>query len=1063
MTTCPACGEDNPPRARFCLACGTPLREGRATGEARKTVTVLFADVKDSTPLADRLDPEAARGVMNRFFTDVQTVIERHGGTVEKFIGDAVMAVFGTPTVHEDDPLRAVRAATEMRTALGELNGELEERWGIHLSIRTGINTGKVVAGDPATGQTFVTGDAVNVGARLETAAGAGEILIGDATYRLVRDAVLVEPVDPLELKGKAEPIEAWRVLGVVSGAPAVARRLDSPLVGRERELAMLRYAFDRAAGDKSCQFVTILGPAGAGKSRLTAELLSELGDRAAVLVGRCLPYGEGITFWPVVDIVKQAASLGPSLPAGESRRRLGAIVEADPEADAIVDRLGSLFGIGSGPGGTEEIFWAVRRLLQALARERPVVVVFDDVHWGEQTFLDLVDHITDWARDTRILLICLARGELLEERPTWAGGKLNATSLLLEPLADEACGTLIENLLDRTEVDSEVKERISRSAEGNPLFVEELLAMLIDEDALRREHGRWVATTDLSSLAVPPTIQALLDARLDRLLAPERNVLERAAIAGKIFSRSAVRMLSPPDEHPFLEGRLDDLVRKQLIRPHQTEFGRENTYRFRHALIRDAAYRQMPKAARADLHERFARWLESAGGTLSAEQEEILGFHLEQAHRFRAEIGGEDERSAQLATRAAERLASAGRRALARGDMPGAVGLLTRATLLIDDELDRARLAPDLGKALTEVGELARADAILERAANAAAGAGDRRLEAHANTARLNSQFRLSAGQRADEAMRVANDALAVFEETGDELGLAEAWQRIGDVHWMATRWQARADALQKARLHARRAGDRRESADIMAALGLSLLCGPTPASLGIERFGQLLEEVADDPVLEAHVLGDRAGLEAMLGRFDDARAHYAQSIQIFRERGLTRALGAQTIVRADIELLAGDPVAAEREVRIGFDIAEETGNKGSIATLGCVLAEALYLQGRFEEAASFVNTSERSAALEDAMSQILWRSTRAKLLARGGDPDEAEQLANEAVELAEQTDGLNVHAAAVMSLAEVRRLTGSGTSAAAALETAIRLYEQKENLVAAMRAKALLTELAG
>ena len=279
MPICGQCGEDNPVRARFCLACGAPIAAAPKRA-ARKTVTVLFSDVKDSTPLGERLDPEAARGVMNRFFADVRGVIERHGGTVEKYIGDAVMAVFGTPTVHEDDPLRAVRAATEIRTELGELNSELEERWGIHLSIRTGINTGRVVAGDPATRQTFVTGDAVNVASRLEHAAGPGEILIGDPTYRLVRDAVLVEPVEPLDLKGKADPIDAWRVLGVVSGAPAVARRLDSPLVGRERELTMLRHAFDRASGDKTCQFVTILGSAGAGKSRLAAELLSEIGER---------------------------------------------------------------------------------------------------------------------------------------------------------------------------------------------------------------------------------------------------------------------------------------------------------------------------------------------------------------------------------------------------------------------------------------------------------------------------------------------------------------------------------------------------------------------------------------------------------------------------------------------------------------------------------------------------------------------------------------------------------------------------------------------------------------
>jgi class 3 adenylate cyclase/tetratricopeptide (TPR) repeat protein len=1061
MAACPRCGEDNPDRARFCLACGAPLQLAPATAELRKTVTVLFADIKDSTPLGERLDPEAIRTVMSRYFADVRAVIEHHGGTVEKFIGDAVMAVFGTPTVHEDDPLRAVRAATEMRTTVADLNRELDRRWSIQLSIRTGINTGEVVAGDPGTGQTFVTGDAVNVASRLEHAAGAGEILIGDTTYRLVRDAVLVEPVEPLELKGKSQPLTPWRVLGVVVGAPAVARRLDSPLVGRERELTILRHAFERAAADETCQLVTILGPAGAGKSRLAGELLDEIDEQATVLVGRCLPYGVGITFWPVVEIVKRAAGLGAALAADEARRRVVSVLGDEPEAAAIAERLGGLLGFGSAPSDTNEIFWAVRKLLQALARAGPVVVLFEDVHWGEKTFLDLVDHIVDWARDTPILLVCLARPELLEERPSWAGGKLNSTSLLLEPLADEACGTMIENLLDRAEVAAEVKQRIARSAEGNPLFVEELLAMLIDEGALRRTDGRWVAATDLSSLAVPPTIQALLDARLDRLTSGERTVLERAAVAGRIFSGGAVRALSAPEEHPFLDDRLGHLMRKQLIRPHRAEFSSDHTYRFRHSLIRDAAYRQMSKGTRAELHERFAEWIENSGERPSAEQEEILGFHLEQAHRFRAEIGGDDERAARLGKRAAERLASAGRRAFSRGDMPGAVGLLTRATLLLDDKRERAQLAPNLGAALIEVGELTQADTVLERASEAAAQAGDRQLKARADMARIPAQLRLFPEQASGTALRLADDALSVFAEAGDELGLAEAWRRIGDVHWMASRWQARSDALEQALDHARRAGDRREEADIMASLGLSLLWGPMPAGKGISRFEQLLEEVADDPVLEAHVLGDQAGLEAMLGRFDEAREHYGHSVRVLRDRGLKRALGAQTSVGADIELLAGDPEAAERELRLGCEIAEETANKSSLPTLASVLAEALYLQGRFEEAASFVDVSVHAAAPDDIASHILWRRVRAKLLARDGRTEEAAQLTEEAVALAEQTDALNLHAAALISLAEVRLGDARDGSTAAALEAAIRLYERKENLVRAERARAFLAEV--
>jgi class 3 adenylate cyclase/tetratricopeptide (TPR) repeat protein len=1062
MTTCLQCGEENPDRARFCLACGAQLDERRSSGEVRKTVTVLFADVKDSTPLGERLDPEAARGVMNRFFADVRGVIERHGGTVEKFIGDAVMAVFGTPTVHEDDPLRAVRAATEMRTAVGELNGELEERWGIHLSIRTGINTGMVVAGDPATRQTFVTGDAVNVGARLETAAEPGEILIGDATYRLVRDAVLVEPLEPLAVKGKEEPMTAWRVLGVVSRAAPVARRLDSPLVGRERELTMLNHAFERAAADKSCQFVTILGPAGAGKSRLTAELLSEVGGRATVLVGRCLPYGEGITFWPVVDIVKQAASLGPSLAAEESHRRLAAIVENDPEAGMIVDRLGTLFGIGSGPGGRDEIFWAVRRLLQALAVKRPVVVVFEDVHWGEQTFLDLVDHITDWARDTRILLICLARGELLEERPTWAGGKVNATSLFLEPLADEACGTLIENLLDRTAVATEVKERISHSAEGNPLFVEELVAMLVDEGALRRENGRWIATTDLSSLAVPPTIQALLDARLDRLLAPERNVLERAAIAGRIFSRSAVRVLSPPAEHPFLAGWLDDLVRKQLIRPHHAEFGRENTYRFRHSLIRDAAYRQMPKAGRADLHERFAGWLESAGGSKSAEQEEILGYHLEQAHRFHRELGGPSAAADALARRGAARLASAGRRAIARGDMAAATGLLTRAQLLVaDDDTAWLEFAPELGTALIETGELERADAILSRAIEQAANAQDERVQALAQLER--SFLRLHTGPvgSTDELRESAERARSVFQKNGDDAGLAKAWKYVAILEWMRCRMAEMEVVLERALEFARRAGDARELSIIRNALARAALMGPRPVPDALRVCARIREEAPTDQSLEGIVCTIEGALTARLGRFDEARALTRRSEAIFRDLGLSLHLAGLHQYSAGIELLAGDPGAAERELRVGFDDYERMGERARLSTTAALLAVALHEQGRDEEAYRYTVASEESASPDDLASQVHWRETRARVLARRREVEDALHLGREAVELAAETDFLWMHGDALVALAEVLRVSGSPEESTEAAEQALTLYEAKGDLVSAGKTRALIADL--
>lgn len=1043
MRTCPQCGEVNPARALFCLACGAELGQAEQEVESRRTVTALFLDVVDSTAITGELDPEVHRRLQSRFFDELRVALERHGGTLEKYIGDAVVAVFGLPSIHEDDALRAVRAATEIRERLTALNRELRRGWNIDLSVRIGINTGEVVAGDPTTGQRLVTGDALNLASRLETAASPGEILMGEDTYRLVRNAVLVEPVEGLRVKGREEPVSAWRVLGVLTGAPSVARRLDSPLVGRDRELRLLREAFDRVAADEVSQLVTVLGPAGAGKSRLATELLNALEGRATALVGRCVAYGDGVTFWPVVEIVKRAAALGAATRPDERRARLEAILDREPDAVAIAERLTGLIGAAAEQGDAEDIFWAVRKLLESLARRQPLVVVFDDVHWAEETFLDLVDYLADWTRDAPVLLVCLARPELLEERPSWGGGKLNATSLLLEPLDDEAANELIEHLRE-TDLSPELREQIARAAEGNPLFIEQMLASLAEDGSIEE---------------IPPTIQALVAARLDRLAPAERQLLERAAVAGRIFSRGAVRVLGD-DNDPYLQRRLDGLVRKQLIRPHRSEFGGRHTYRFRHGLIREVAYREMSKRSRADLHERFASWLERSPEA-SSEQDEILGFHLEQAHRYRSELGGDLERAQALAVRGAARLEGAGRRAFARGDMPGAVGLLTRALLLLDDELARTRLAPTLGAALIELGELTRANALLSHADRAATAAGDRVLAARARTAWLPAQLRLASGRRADDALRVAEEALSVFSEAGDELGLAEAWRGIGDVHWMASRWQSRADALERALLHARRAGDRREEADVMASLGLSLLFGPVPASEGLERFGELLSEVADDAVLEAHVIGDRAALEAMLGRFDDARSDYARCMATFRERGLKRALGAQTIVGAEIELLAGDPEAAEREVRVGCEIAEATENRGSLATLGCVLAEALYRQERFDEAAEFVQRSADAAPPDDLASHILWRAARGKLLARAGDVGESERLVDEAVELAAGTDALNLHAGALMSAAEVRRLTAGDADTAEAIEAALALYERKENLVEAARAKDALAQL--
>ena len=436
---CPSCGTENPDGATFCAECATPLTAPSRPRESRRTVTILFADVSGSTSLGEQLDPESLRALMGRYFAEMRTIIERHGGTVEKFIGDAVMAVFGIPTLHEDDALRAVRAAAEIAERLRRLNAELGAERGIAIRFRTGVNTGQVVAGDPSAGQTLVTGDAVNTAARLEQAAMPGEIVIGPITYDLVRDAVSVEALAPLDLKGKAQPMHAYRLLSVTPGASGHARRLDAPLVGREPELSRLQHAFAEALAERRCQLITLLGAAGVGKSRLLAEFLASVADRSTALAGRCLPYGEGITYWPLAEVIRMAASIGEADDHDGAMAKLRALAAGAPEAELVAERIGQAMGLEGGSAPQEEIFWAARKLLETLARQRPLVIEFDDIQWADEAFLDLLEHIVSLAHDAPLLIVCPARPELLERRPGWGGGAAQVTTLRLEPLAAES------------------------------------------------------------------------------------------------------------------------------------------------------------------------------------------------------------------------------------------------------------------------------------------------------------------------------------------------------------------------------------------------------------------------------------------------------------------------------------------------------------------------------------------------------------------------------------------------------------------------------------------------
>ena len=971
---------------------------------ARKTVTVVFSDIANSTPLGEALDAEVLRGVMEQYYAVVRRELERHGGTVEKFIGDAVMAVFGIPTAHDDDALRAIRAAIDMRTALGSLNQDLEEIHGVRLAIRTGVNTGEVVAGDPSDRQSFATGAAVATTQRLEAAARSGEILLGDSTYRLVSNAVLVEPMEPLQLKGKAEPVLAWRLLGVVEGAPPFPRRLDTPMVGRTDELAALKTELETAAGERRCRLATVVGPAGIGKSRLGNELFADTRGHATTLVGRCLAYGEGITYWPLRGIVLSAAG---SL----SREGIGEFLAGAEDADRIAARLAGAVGSEEAPPGGEETFWAVRRFLEHMARERPIILGIDELQWAEPTFLDLLEYLVGWTTDAPVLVLGLARPELLEHRPTW-----NTTSSLLvalEPLSGDDSERLVEAL--GAEVDESERERILAGAEGNPLFVEQMLALAVEGSPAD---------------AIPPTIHALLAARLDRLAEEERAVLEQAAVIGREFTAGAVNSLSGQQA---VGSMLLSLVRRDLIEPDRSLIPGDDGFRFRHILIRDAAYLGLAKASRAELHEQYANWLAHSAGEL----DEIIGYHLEQAFRYRQELGAADD---SLSADAGERLARAGRRAVGRGDLPAAITLLTRAAALLPDSHEQRReILPILGSALMRTGDFTRAERFLDEALRVAQAAGDRRMELRTLIDRAFFRTFTKPEGSVEEIADVADEIIPLLEDLHDDLGLAKAWWLKSEVHVNACRWGQRAENLERALDHGRKAGDAHEFATLAAQLVQAFYYGPMPVDKAIARCQELLAERPDDRSLSASITGSTAGLTAMRGDLEQARLLQAKARALDEQFGQRLRIAARAFVSADIEALAGRPQESIAILRWAFGELQEMGITSVRSTMAAYLADALASEGEDAEALHYAQLSRDDAAAEDVATQVMWRLARAKA---AQEPD----LARQAVQLAEQTDFPDLKARAFLGVWLV-----AGDSAARA--RAVAEYERKGNVAAVAR----------
>jgi class 3 adenylate cyclase/tetratricopeptide (TPR) repeat protein len=943
----------------------------------RKVVTVLFCDLVGSTALGESLDPEALQGLLARYFERMKGIVESHGGSVEKFIGDAVMAVFGVPMAHEDDALRACRAAAEMRDALPQLG----------VAGRIGVNTGEVLTGS---GEGFAAGDAINVAARLEQAASPGEVLIGGPTMALVRDGVVGEAVDPLTLKGKAEPVRAFRLLSV----PGPSERSHRwPLVGRTQELATLLESWGSALTHASCELVTVIGDAGVGKSRLVEEAVARIDAR--VVRGRCLPYGEGITYWPVVEVVKQ----------------LGAL----PSDKLAASALQALLRENDRATNADEIAWAFRKLLEEQA---PLVVCFDDLQWGEETFLELVESTALLSSSASLLLLCMARPELVEQRPTWP------TPLRLEPLQPAETDALIGEALPE-----QVRRRVAERTGGNPLFITEMVSLALGGEQLE----------------VPPTLKALLTARLDQLEPPERSVLERGAVEGEIFHGGAVKALAPTV--PEVLPRLATLLRKRLISSDRSQFPGEDAFRFRHLLIRDAAYDALPKSVRADLHRRLADWLEAKGGLV--ELDEVAGYHLEQAAGYQSELGLPD---LTLALRAGDRLLAAARRASDRDDGPAALILFQRALSLTRPF--RCDVHAELDLAQEFLYEPVRAAAICEDVARRADAAGDGIGAGLARAiAYLYSSF--AGPGSVDELESLLLAIRPRLEAIDDHAGLAQVWWALG---FGVANGRDRADdwaiAAERAYAHRRLAG---RAAAPSGDLGPALVQGSRPAE---EALAILDTHVAESSPT-AWLLLNRAWILAMLDRGDEVRETVRAAEARLRD---PEQFGWTEWVYAEIDALEGNYVDASRRLRELCDWLEQTHQVAFVPTMLARLGRWLCRLGAFDEAEQAVERSRLIAAhLEDGatMQYYIWSQVEARARAQRGEFAEAERLAREAVDLTEPVDRINDRCHTLWDLAEVLETAGRIEEAAAAFQRALDHAQEKQNLALARQIRDRLTEL--
>ncbi|MBV9001634.1 MAG: protein kinase [Solirubrobacterales bacterium] len=974
---------------------GPPPSARSHSQSTRKMVSVVRCRLTWS---GENSDSESIRDVIDRGVVEARVAISRHGGTAEAVAEDEVLAVFGLPRAREDDALRAVRAAAE----IGERLAVVARDVGVTLRARTGVDTGRVLTGR---GRDLVSGQPVEVATKLQMLADAGDVLLSAQTLRLVRDAVEVEAREPIALRGEADPLPVFRLLGLDPTAPGLARRFDIPFVGRGRELRLLREAWERSVEERACHLVTVLGEAGVGKSRLVAELLREVGMSSSVLRARCLPYGEGITFWPITEALT---------PLGDVAR-------------PVIDRLRD-----GGFAAPEELFLAVRQLLESLSAERPVILHVDDLHWAEPMLLDLLDHIADLSRVGPILVLCAARLELLDLRPGWGGGKVNATAALLGPLTLADSEKLLDELSD--ELDPEMRSPVLSASDGNPLFLEELVA-------LAREAGL---------VTVPATIEALLAARLERLSGEERDVLQCAAVEGEVFHVRAVATLIGERPAEELEPSLSSLVRKELIRPHEATADTDSAYRFRHLLIRDAAYDALTAETRARLHERFGSWLEARDDDIA---DEIPGWHLEQAVRYEQTLGGPAR--PDLARRAVVHLHTAGCRARDRGDVSAATNLLERAAALAPlADVAPDGISVDLAECLMGAGEVARADELLS------------------TVEKIDAVNPIVALTRCEWMIRVRpHEAVQMIESklpgilrslagANDESGLARAYLVASMPHWMACQWTLAGKQARLAAEHAEEAGDEGARSRALAFYVGCIVYGQ-PDVAAIARELDAIERDEPGPSLAARIELARGQLARLEGRFADAGMLMERAREGFRSLGMRELEAACDSERGVSELSADDPAQALEWLLRSDALLVELGQHALRSTTQALIAQTQASLNDPDAARAAIALSERMSASEDVLNFAITHRVRARLALADRNTEAAIRWARSAVANASRIDSLEVRADATLDLARVLAVAGRDGDAVGEARRALELFAAKGHRPGIDKAHSLLADL--